>query len=341
MQINVPGAKPARALILKKISLFPLKTIEYVLFAALVLYKLYIFDQDLGFDFFLGDMVKVSLGSVLIVSCWTLLLPRYSRIVALWLLDCLLSLLIVSDVVYYRYFHDFITIPVLLQAKQVSALGDSIGSLLTWQDVAYVGDCLLLLLLIFCKRQFSVDKTDFLQRAAYAAIAAIVGFMLVFMPIKAYTDQYGTSLFENNWWNLSIFNITGLLGFHAYDIKRFADQNWFDKGKVTAADKLAIQQWFADHRQQLAEKTPLFGAAKGKNVMIVQLESFQNFMIGKTVNGEEITPNLNRLKSEMLYFSRHYTMIGQGHTSDAEFTVNTSLHPLPVGSVYVRYPHHL
>jgi len=69
-----------------------------------------------------------------------------------------------------------------------------------------------------------------------------------------------------------------------------------------------------------------FGAAKGKNLIIIQMESFQNFLIGLKIDGQEVTPNMNKLVKENTYFSHFYQMVGQGNTSDAEFVVNTSFY---------------
>src|SRR5690606_21645627 len=66
------------------------------------------------------------------------------------------------------------------------------------------------------------------------------------------------------------------------------------------------------------------GLAAGRNVIVVQLESLQNFLIGMELNGQEITPVLNRLAREHFYFPRFYQQVGQGSTSDAEFVMNTS-----------------
>ena len=71
----------------------------------------------------------------------------------------------------------------------------------------------------------------------------------------------------------------------------------------------------------------LFGAARGKNLIVIQMESLQNMLIGKVYNGQEITPNLNRLIKEQgtIYFDNFYQQIGSGNTSDAEFAINNSL----------------
>lgn len=73
---------------------------------------------------------------------------------------------------------------------------------------------------------------------------------------------------------------------------------------------------------------PLFGVAKDKNLIVIQVESFQNFVINREYNGQELTPNLNNLIKEQgsLYFDNFYQQIGSGNTSDAEFAINNSLY---------------
>lgn len=72
---------------------------------------------------------------------------------------------------------------------------------------------------------------------------------------------------------------------------------------------------------------PLFGVAKGRNLIVIQIESLQNMVINKTYNGQEITPNLNEIiKGDTVYFDHYYQQIGSGNTSDAEFATNNSIY---------------
>ncbi|MFP3338857.1 LTA synthase family protein, partial [Micrococcus sp. SIMBA_131] len=80
-----------------------------------------------------------------------------------------------------------------------------------------------------------------------------------------------------------------------------------------------------------------FGMGENKNLVIVQGESLNDFVIGLKVNGEEITPNLNELIQKSHYFTNIYTQIGKGNTSDAEFIVNNSLFPAEKESGYSAY----
>lgn len=81
----------------------------------------------------------------------------------------------------------------------------------------------------------------------------------------------------------------------------------------------------------------LFGKAKGMNVIIIQMEAFQNFAINMSIGGQVITPNLNALINESFYFPHFFQTIGQGNTSDAEFMSNTSIYPTGVIAMSTGY----
>ena len=76
---------------------------------------------------------------------------------------------------------------------------------------------------------------------------------------------------------------------------------------------------------------------EGKNVLVIHAESIQNWLLGYKINGVEVTPNLNRLSNEGIYFSNYYSQESVGTSSDSEFTFNTSLLPASSGTVFVSY----
>ena len=73
------------------------------------------------------------------------------------------------------------------------------------------------------------------------------------------------------------------------------------------------------------------------NVIIVQLESVQNFVVNRKINGKEITPNLNKFLKENIEFTN---MQNQSYTTtaDSEHTVMNSLYPLENGMSFAQYP---
>ena len=82
-----------------------------------------------------------------------------------------------------------------------------------------------------------------------------------------------------------------------------------------------------------------WGLAKDRNLIVIQVEALQNFLIGRYYEGQELTPTLNRLISnDSFYFENYYYQIGGGNTADAEFAVNNSLFAPDSTCAYVQYP---
>lgn len=348
----------------------------YLLFVAAIFMKLVILHTNLHARYIdmnlLDDLIAI--GSVMLVSFWTLWLPPRGRGIALGVLNVLLTVLIFADLVYYRYFSDFLTVPVLLQAGQVGELGGSIRELIRPADLWLIADWAAwaaVKLGLRLTRGSDRRRRDRLHGpSAYSGMGSgsfspvtfgsgsrrsggrrfgrlftgigvfLLGFALTMGPIRYYTQTWAVGLFENNWWNVSLYNVTGLLGFHYYDASRYLKEHLGGGQTVSAGEQDEIRQWFAEAGQRRQADNDLFGAYAGSNVIVIQAEAFMNFMIGKQIGGQEVTPNFNKLMDESLYFSNFYHQTGQGRTSDADFASNSSLHPLPTGSVAVRYPNH-
>lgn len=80
------------------------------------------------------------------------------------------------------------------------------------------------------------------------------------------------------------------------------------------------------HKQQLnATDSPVFGVARGRNVLLIQLEAFSHALLDLRLHGETLTPTLDRLAREGLSFEFAMDSVGVGRTSDCEFQVLTGL----------------
>ena len=76
---------------------------------------------------------------------------------------------------------------------------------------------------------------------------------------------------------------------------------------------------------------------EGKNVLVIHGESIQQFVMDTSINGVSLTPNLNKLASEGIYFDNFYAEESVGTSSDSEFTFSTSLMPATSGTVAINY----
>ena len=89
-----------------------------------------------------------------------------------------------------------------------------------------------------------------------------------------------------------------------------------------------------DYTHKDNEYTNIF---EGKNLLVIHAESIQKFTMDAKFNGEEVTPTLNKLASEGMFFTNFYAQESVGTSSDTEFTFATSLMPSSSGTVFVNY----
>ncbi|MDP4098685.1 LTA synthase family protein [Paenibacillus sp. P96] len=141
----------------------------------------------------------------------------------------------------------------------------------------------------------------------------------------------------NKKWKLAIITVTALTGLAALGVSVRHHEDPLAKEQISALS-LPLQSTI-QAVQELEETYPYrkykeagapayFGAGKNYNLIVVQLESVQNFLLNTSVHGQELTPVMNQLAAESLYFPYIFQQMGRGNTSDAEFLSNTSIYPV-------------
>ena len=117
---------------------------DLMVFGALIFLKLLLFNRQLGMIFPQG-LISAVLGSVLVFLGLFSFLPPKNRSFWLYVFDWIISGVIVADLIYFRYFGDVISIPVLRQVSQTGAVWESIFSLIHFTDLLYLLDLFLLI----------------------------------------------------------------------------------------------------------------------------------------------------------------------------------------------------
>ncbi|SFA96254.1 MULTISPECIES: LTA synthase family protein [unclassified Bacillus (in: firmicutes)] len=242
----------------------------------------------------------------------------------------LVSCILFANVIFYRFFNDFLTIPVLFQTSNMSDLGSSVNELLHFSDFFYFADVALLAMIIKVKpKSIKFDQFTRVNRRVYVLASIALAFFNLGLA-EAERPQLLTRTFDRE---MLVKNI-GTYNYHIYDA--------FLQSKSSAQRALADGSELADIDNYIrANYTPpnpkMFGIAKGKNVIMISMESTQNFVINRSINGQEITPFLNDFIKESYYFENFYHQTGQGKTSDSEFIVENSLYPLSRGAVFFTH----
>lgn len=244
-------------------------------------------------------------------------------------LNLVLSGIFFAAIMYYKYYGVIVNYHALAQVNQVTSVKSSMFSLLDpyylfiFADILIIGGILI-------RRRIKLGITERpgkipLDRRSTRRVASVILMIsLVICMLNIYPNRASMS-------EITQAEQMGILGYEAYTIladrpEKPVPMNEIDQDRIDQIKQTTALESIVDS-----------GAAKGRNVIILQLESFQNFLIGLKVDGQEVTPHLNQLAQESLYFPNFYQQVGQGNTSDAEFVVNTSFYTPPNGAASTVY----
>ncbi|KGP91177.1 hypothetical protein N780_08045 [Pontibacillus chungwhensis BH030062] len=267
------------------------------------------------------------LGSILFFLSLSFIFPKAKRIKAFLTLYFIMTFVLFANVVYYRFFNDFITIPVLMQYKNFAQLGGSAKSLMSVTDLLFWVDVVALFVWARMKKgqlSLSVKKRT---------MGAIVATSLLAISLNLnLANEERSELLTRTFDRAMFVKLMGVYNFHLYDTVMTA--NTQSHRVFAESDELTeVRNYLSSQKDPKSEN---FGALEGKNVVLISMESLQNFAIDYKVNGKEVTPFLNDLIDDKnsVYFNNFYHNTGQGKTSDSEFLLANSLYPLPRGAVF-------
>lgn len=249
------------------------------------------------------------------------------------IVDFLLSLWLFSNILYYREFSDFLSTSIIKTSGSTSDnLGKSIAGITKGTDFLVFLDVVIIVLLI----AFKVFKID-VRRLKLKVSLLIEGLAVVLIGTNltmAQKDRSGllTRTFDNNY----IVKYLGLNAFAVYDGVKTAQSNAI-MAKANHSDLKTVQSYIK--KNYIAPNPEYYGVAKNKNVLVIHLESFQQFLIDYKWDGKEVTPNLNKLyhANDTISFDNFFNQVGQGKTSDAEMMLENSIFGLQSGSAMSSY----
>lgn len=295
-------------------------------------YAVYRIEFNLGVDNAMQQFLLFinPISSALFFLGISLFFKGKSRYWAIIIIEGLMSFLLYANVCYYRFFNDFLTLPVLFQTGNFGELGDSAFALMKWTDIFYFADLLILIgLVVFKKIQPQRKMNKYGIASVFAA--AIMVFVVNLGLAEGDRPQLLTRTFDRNY----IVKYLGAYNYSIYDVIE-STKSSAQRAMASSNDLTDIENFTKGNYTKPSKK--YFGKAEDMNVLYVSMESLQNFMIDYKIDDKEVTPFLNSLAHDYqtFYFDNFFHQVGQGKTSDAEFMMANSLFPLPQGAVFTQ-----
>ena len=248
------------------------------------------------------------------------------------ILNFLISLLLFADELYYSYASNIISVMQAGNLQYKDEIIIAIPSLLNIRQILYFIDFPIIFGLLISKKVKVLKRKEFKFKPILLMII-VVGILCSYYHFIPESVELVTGYIYNK---KNSVRYGTIYGYHFVDIKNAITHNNNTEYK-TYDEMIEVYDEFKETQSELnPENEEYEGVAEGKNVIILQLESVQNFVVGATINGQEITPNLNKFLSENINITNMHAT-SYTTTADSEHSVITSTYPQENGEAFSKY----
>lgn len=252
-------------------------------------------------------------------------------------INTLYSILLIADIWVYRGSGYLLELKYIFFKEAFNPLG---GKMFNPNiiDLLFVIDILILIFIYFKQG----NKLKFHRSIKISFLGIIMCLMIVFgwhylfdiKKIAGNNVRFVQEYWEVSWSTSSKVAYRSPLGQHAYEIYETINKV---TDKVNEKDIKSINDWLEWNNEKLPNNE-YYALAKNKNVVFLQVESLENFVIGEKVYGQEITPNLNKIVKKGLYFNNIYEQNNAGNSIDMDMMVGSGVLPLGDSITFLTHP---
>ena len=306
--------------------------ISYVILSLIATICLRKFTIDSAFKF---KPLITDLGFILLIGSFGYLIKPKNQFKYYfgWLIIFNLMCLISS--IYYRFFTSFPSIGELATMGQTETVTGSILDKLRASYGIYIIIPIIFYLihkkLLSSSYYYFIDKIEKSKKMFVNTLVISLLFVSYTFGVATNTDY---SRLSKQWNRIYIVERFGIIMYQCNDFVQFLRpqlSSLFGQEKAV----LEFNNYFDKKEEHKDNKYT--GILKGKNIVFIHMESMQSFLMNLKFNGEEVTPNLNKLANEGMHFTNFYPEVSTGTSSDTEFTLLTGLMPASSGTVFVSY----
>ena len=306
--------------------------ISYVIFALIgtMLVRKFTIGTFFSFKPFITD-----LGIVLIVGGFGYFIKPKNQFKYYFIWLIIFTLINIISSIYYTFYTSFSSFSELVTVGQAETVTGSIFEKLRFVDLMYVFFPIIFYLihkkLLSSSYYYFIDKIEKGKKMLVTTV--LVGALCLAYSFGVATGVDYSRL-TKQWNRIYIVERFGILLYQFNDLIQFLT---IQTSSLFGYDDALIEfNEYFDAKEKTAENE-YTGILQGKNIVFVHMESMQTFLMDLEFNGAEVTPNLNRLASEGMFFSNFYPQVSVGTSSDTEFTLLTGLMPAASGAVFTNY----
>ena len=271
---------------------------------------------------------------VIIVGSFGYLIKPKKRFIYYFIWSVIYSLICIINSMYYTNYLSYSSISLIATSFLIVDVGDAIvENVMEIKDFCYLWQILVIVFVHFklCRRRY-YSRISFVKKRFVKTLLVGCSFAFIFCLTLSPSD---IGRITKQWNREYIVMRYGIYTYQFSDV--FASLTptinsmfGYDKNAKLFRDYYSSNSYVPVSN----EYSDIF---KGKNVLVIHGESIQQFVMDTSINGVALTPNLNKLASEGIYFNNFYAEESVGTSSDSEFTFSTSLMPATSGTVAINY----
>lgn len=306
-----------------------------LLFGFLILLKTILFYQNTVFyneEMWLYTVRQSIFFIVIIFSTVLLFKKPKTRFIILIIIDLLISTILFADELYYNYASNILSIMQVGNLQYINEIIEAIPSLLNVKQIFYFADIIIFLILCFSHKINFNSKKDFKKLPVFVVSVFIIISLSYYHFIPEALELVTGFIYNKT----NSVRYGSIYAYHSVDII-----NAITNKKSAKYSK--YEEMIEDYNTFKEEQNTIFpsnsdfdGIAKDKNIILVQLESVQGFVIDSTINGQEITPNLNKFLNENIKLTNMHSS-SYTTTADSEHSYLSSTYPTENGEAFSKY----
>jgi len=289
-------------------------------------------------NLFLLKPILADLAIVLLVGAFSFAFRRKYRYTYLLTASIVFTIICIANSIYYTFYTSFISVSLIATSRYAVQVGDAIiENVLQVKDFVYILSPLLLSIIYFrLKKIKPLTKIQKERRDPKKMISVLTGAGVVLFLFIISLTPLEIGRYAKQWNREYIVMRFGVYAYQVNDIVKSIEPQLTSLFGYDQAVKV-FNEYYSEKEDKQPWKNKYTGIFKGKNVLVIHYESMQTSNIGLKFNGVEVTPTLNKLAKDSIYFSNYYPQVSVGTSSDTEFTFNTSLMPTNTGTAFVSY----
>lgn len=303
------------------------KTLSALLAVKQVMAASFAWDYGLRKLDLLGQAFFAYLTSAAVIALLRVLTRRH-QLAAYLFLSAALSVLLLGDVLHVGQFGSPMSASMLSYAYQLGTVSSAVTDLIEPRHLLLFVDLPVLLAIVLSRKVPSALLQIISARTAALILVGVAGCTGVATTIEGVNPGLSNGYTGVAW-------RFGLLDYHLLDIAKVTYDGARRRSIPAATKQRIVDDLLA--RRKASGKGPLHASASGANVIVVQVESLQSFVMDMRLAGAPVVPRMEALAKESVVARTFFHQTGSGRSSDADLLLNCSLYPAPGGAAYFRH----